>query len=64
MDPDDYVVEARQAVAAKRLERAEVKVVLGRAVTYVVAGTSGLSKAASSMNMDPIHVVEDQPLSR
>ncbi|MCD6088277.1 hypothetical protein J7K07_00955, partial [Candidatus Bathyarchaeota archaeon] len=53
MDPDDYVVDARQAVAAKHLERAGVKVAPGRAVTYVVAGTSGLSKAI------PIQLIEE-----
>jgi len=53
MDPDDYVVEARQAVAAKHLERIGVKVVPGQAVTYVIAGTSGLSKAI------PIQLIEE-----
>ena len=45
MDPDNYMVEVRQAVAAKHIERAGVKLVPGQAVTYVVAGISGLSKA-------------------
>ncbi|MCD6466156.1 hypothetical protein J7L27_07325, partial [Candidatus Bathyarchaeota archaeon] len=45
MDPDDYMVEARQAMAAKHLERSGVRVAPGQAVTYVIAGTSGLSKA-------------------
>ena len=45
MDPNDYVVEARQAVAAKYLERSGVRVAPGQAVTYVIAGASGLSKA-------------------
>ena len=45
MDPNDYVVEARQAVAAKYLERSGVRVAPGQAVTYVIAGAGGLSKA-------------------
>ena len=53
MDPNDYVVEARQAVAAKHLERAGISVVPGQAITYVVAGTSGLSKAI------PIQLIEE-----
>jgi len=52
MDPDDYVVEARQAVAAKHLERAGVRVLPGQAVTYVIAEASGMSKAI------PIQLVE------
>ena len=53
MDPDDYVVEVRQAVAAKYLERARVRVVPGQAITYVIAGASGLSKAI------PIQLVKE-----
>jgi len=45
MDPNDYVVEARQAVAAKYLKRSGVRVAPGQAVTYVMAGVGGLSKA-------------------
>ena len=45
MDPDDYAVEIRQAVAAKHLERAGIRIVPGQAVTYVIAGANGLSKA-------------------
>jgi len=45
MDPDDYVVEARQAVAAKHLERAGIRIAPGQAITYVIAGAGGLSKA-------------------
>ena len=45
MDPDDYVVEARQAVAAKHLERARVRVALGQAITYIIAGAGGFFKA-------------------
>ena len=53
MDPDDYVVEARLAVAAKHVERAGISVVPGQAVTYVIAGASGLSKAV------PIQLIEE-----
>ena len=53
MDPDDYAVEVKQAVAAKHLERAGIRIVPGQAVTYVIAGTSGLSKAI------PIQLIEE-----
>ena len=53
MDPDNYAVEIRQAVAAKHLERAGIRIVPGQAVTYMVAGTSGLSKAI------PIQLIGD-----
>jgi len=52
MDPDDYVVEARQAVAANHLKRAGVRVFPGQAVTYVIAGANGMSKAI------PIQLIE------
>jgi len=53
MDPDDYVVEARQAVAAKHLERAGIRIVLGQAITYVIAGARGLCKTV------PIQLVRE-----
>ena len=53
MDPDDYVVKIRQAVAAKYLERARVRVTPGQAITYVIAGASGPSKAV------PIQLVRE-----
>ena len=52
MDPNDYVVEVRQAVAARHPERAGVRVLPGQAVTYVIAGASGMSKAI------PIQLIE------
>mgnify|MGYP000365481049 CR=1 FL=1 len=45
MDPDNYAVEVRQAVAAKHLERAGIRIVPGQAVTYVIAGANRLFKA-------------------
>jgi len=45
MDLDDYAVEVRRAVAANHLKRAGVRVFPRQAVTYVMAGASGMSKA-------------------
>jgi len=53
MDPDDYAVEVRQAVAANHLKRARVRVKPGQATTYVIAGASGPSKAI------PIQLVKE-----
>ena len=52
MDPNDYVVEVRQAVAARHPERAGVRVLPGQTVIYVIAGAGGISKAI------PIQLIE------
>jgi len=41
IEPDNYAVEVRQAVAAKHLERVGIRIVPGQAITYVIAGARG-----------------------